>query len=97
MDNMLLSKKARLDQAPYLENLGLEYEKLYDWLEDRREQKYSITDSKFRLLRKDESKILSPGFSNKDYNPSAITFEEPMSKAVYPVVDVPYSYGISWE
>jgi len=74
--------------------LGIEYDRLQDWLIQRREKKYHIKD--FRL-KKDESKILSPGTSNSISNQSAINFEEPNTKPVYPIETIPYSQGVIWE
>ena len=75
--------------------LSLEYEKLYDWLEERRAKKYNIQD--MRLRKKDESKIVSPGISNVISNQSSINFEEPNTKMEYPTPLVPYSQGVIWE
>ena len=75
--------------------LGLEYEKLYRWLNQRRAQKYHIQDETFGT--KDESKIISPGTANTITNQSDINFEEPNTKLVYPQSTIPYSQGVIWE
>lgn len=87
---MLIKKNNNVD-------LHMEYEQLYNWLESRRREKYDIIDNPSRLKHKDESKILSPGVCNKVTNQSAINFEEPNTKAVYPDSEIPYSQGVVWE
>lgn len=79
-------------QSPYSLPIGIEYEKLYDWLNDRRDKKYNIVDARSRVAT--EFKTLSPGTYDKQ---SLINFDEPYTKAVYPISDIPYSQGVSWE
>ena len=91
---MLLRKEiyALSVQSPYSLPIGIEYEKLYDWLESRREKKYNIVD--MRTKSPHDFKVLSPGTYDKQ---SLINFDEPYTKAVYPIQDLPYSLGVNWE
>lgn len=92
---MLLMKEvyALSFQSPYSLPIGIEYEKLQDWLSSRREKKYNIVDERTNRLNND-FKVLSPGTYDKQ---SLINFDEPYTKAAYPVSDIPYSQGVIWE
>jgi len=75
--------------------LGIEYERLSRELSHRLSEKYHIIDRRKKI--RDNNKVLSPGYSNLYSNQTSITFEEPYTKATYPIENIPYSQGLIWE
>ena len=72
--------------------LNIDYERLDKALHDRINKKYNIIDNR-------SCKIVQMPNSGIDnyHNQSGITFEEPYTKAPYPLSTIPYSQGVVWE
>ena len=85
------------DKRNIVPQLSIQYEQLERQLQNRLNEKYNILNNRpLRVPANMFKNMPSSGIDNRD-NQSGITFEEPNTKPVYPVSNIPYSQGLIWE